>query len=152
MISKNKDIALDATEVKFPSTPISPHAHFGWNDKKDAYRHAYFNAINTKSVGRSAAKLFSDAHETETPQRWLKEKEMDLFNNAIGHSLGENNSNLSNFQLRDIVWNALLNGNLNYLLPINYNDPNFLDDPSTSEPRDGTHGISDITGQFSTDQ
>ena len=35
------------------------------------------------------------------------------------------NSNLSLTQLADLIYQKLLNGDLRYLKPINYNDPNF---------------------------
>ena len=33
----------------------------------DAFRHAYWNALNLKSVGADIAKAFANAHESETP-------------------------------------------------------------------------------------
>jgi hypothetical protein len=150
-MSENRVVAFDITEEFFPSNN-APHLYYGINDKKDAFRHAFFNAINTKFAGRFIAEQFSNAHETETPLRWIKEREMDLFNNNVGHNLGESNRDLRHAELKLLVWYAAVNGDLNYLLPMDYNDPNFMDNPTTLEPRDGNHGISDLTRQFSTDQ
>ena len=116
-IYKNRKVAEDATRQKFNRN--------GLNDKSDAFRHAYYNAINAKVVGVDIAKLFSDAHESETPIRFIKEKRMDLFNNNIGQQSLLLNSNLSLTQLADLIYQKLLNGDLRYLKPINYNDPNF---------------------------
>ena len=116
-IYKNRKVAEDATEQKFNRN--------GLNDKSDAFRHAYYNAINAKAVGVDIAKLFSDAHESETPIRFIKEEKMDLFNNNVGHQSLLLNSNLSLTQLADLIYQKLLNGDLRYLKPINYNDPNF---------------------------
>lgn len=116
-IYKNRKVAEDATRQKFNRN--------GLNDKSDAFRHAYYNAINAKVVGVDIAKLFSDAHESETPIRFIKEKRMDLFNNNVGHQSLLLNSNLSLTQLVDLIYQKLLNGDLRYLKPINYNDPNF---------------------------
>ena len=55
------------------------------NDKSDAFRHSYYNVINVKVVGIARAKEFSDANESEVPTSLIKEKEMDLFNNNVGH-------------------------------------------------------------------
>ena len=116
-IFKNRKVAEDTTRQKFNRN--------GLNDKSDAFRHAYYNVINAKLVGVDIAKLFSDAHESETPIRFIKEKRMDLFNNNIGQQSLLLNSNLSLTQLADLIYQKLLNGDLRYLKPINYNDPNF---------------------------
>jgi len=116
-IFKNRKVAEDTTRQKFNRN--------GLNDKSDAFRHAYYNAINAKLVGVDIAKLFSDAHESETPIRFIKEKRMDLFNNNIGQQSLLLNSNLSLTQLADLIYQKLLNGDLRYLKPINYKDPNF---------------------------
>jgi hypothetical protein len=36
------------------------------------------------------AKLFSDAHESNTPSHLSLEKQMDVFNNAVGQTVGHN--------------------------------------------------------------
>jgi len=43
-------------------------------------------------------------------------------------------------------------GNLVYLWPVDYNDPNFWDNPLTPEPNDGSHGISNSTQLTPSDQ
>ncbi|WP_338631736.1 DUF6973 domain-containing protein [Clostridium baratii] len=57
----------------------------------DAFRHAYWNVLNRRSVGASFAKLFSDAHESEEPNGI--DKTMDLRNNKIGINLGKYTDN-----------------------------------------------------------
>ena len=111
-IFKNREIAENATYQKFNRN--------GRNDKSDAFRHAYYNIINTKAVGIGIAKLFSDAHESETPSVLIKEKEMELFNNNVGQQSLLGNSNLSLTQLADLIYQKILNGNLRYLNPINF--------------------------------
>jgi hypothetical protein len=111
-IFKNREIAENATYQKFNRN--------GRNDKSDAFRHAYYNIINTKAVGIGIAKLFSDAHESETPSVLIKEKEMELFNNNVGQQSLLGNSNLSLTQLADLIYQKTLNGNLRYLNPINF--------------------------------
>ena len=112
----------------------------GLNDKKDAFRHAFFNAINTRDVGKdpltleSIAKLFSDAHETEVPSQLQKEKDMDLWNNAIGHLIGDVLFPIftTNSSLADDVYDKLINGELRYIHPLN-----FTSSPSYDANNDG---------------
>lgn len=126
-VYENRAIAENATRDKFGVN--------GRNDRSDAFRHAYYNLINTKRVGIDAAVSFSNAHESETPLALIKEKQMDLFNNNIGHNSIVGNSSKSVSELADIIYQKLLNGDLIYLSPINNNDPNF----------GTTHGISSNT-------
>ena len=109
-IFKNRKIAEDATKTKFGFN--------GRNDKSDAFRHAYYNVINTSVVGIDIAKLFSDAHESETPTSLAKEKQMDLFNNNIGHQSINSNGSLSANQFVNLIYQKLLNGDLRYLSPL----------------------------------
>lgn len=126
-IFKNRTVAEVATVSKFNRN--------GLNDKSDAFRHAYFNALNARKVGKFYAKLFSDAHESNTPVAWLKEKEMDLFNNNVGHSFATGFSNISHADLVNKVYVKVTDGSLRYLTPINLKDPNFIQ----------THGITTNT-------
>jgi len=126
-IFKNREIAENATRNKFGKN--------GLNDKSDAFRHAYYNAINTKKVGAYMAQLFSDAHESEVPSRFQLEKTMDLFNNSIGHDSEINYPISSITELVEKIYKELTDGNLRYLNPIDYNDPNF----------NYTHGITQNT-------
>ncbi|HEA20070.1 MAG TPA: hypothetical protein ENH87_04055 [Pricia antarctica] len=126
-IFKNRPIAEQATRMKFGRN--------GLNDKSDAFRHAYFNALNARSVGKYDAKLFSDAHESEVPNQLLKEKEMDLFNNNVGHSFATGFPNISNPNLANEVYKKITDGSLRYLSPINSSDSNFRT----------THGITTTT-------
>jgi len=66
--------------------PSSTH-----NGKGDAFRHAYFNALNVVSIGKYYAEKLSTAHENK-PYKYAyeyKEKNMDLFNNNTGRNYGE---------------------------------------------------------------
>jgi len=84
IIFNNKSIAEAQTVSKMGGN--------GLNDKSDAFRHAFFQAINTLSVGASLTQLFADAHESEVPAQLQKEKDMDLFNNSVGITTGQNMS------------------------------------------------------------
>ncbi|WP_426477529.1 DUF6973 domain-containing protein [Chryseobacterium sp. CBSDS_008] len=54
------------------------------NGKGDAFRHAFFSALNRTRFGIDQAKLLGDAHEN-TPQHPLN-KQMDLHNNEVGRA------------------------------------------------------------------
>jgi len=122
----------------------------GLNDKADAFRHAYWMALNAKEVGIFLAVLYGAAHEDEVPQQFAKEKEMDLHNNLRGSAL--NVSGLSDSQIADNVYTLIFGTNLfRYLSPIlfPYNDPCFwgcLINPL------GTHGILPTTLLIPTNQ
>jgi hypothetical protein len=84
--------------------------------------------------------------------RYTLEKQMDLFNNSIGHDASISYTNHTDTELIEDYYQEVLNGDLKYLNPINYNDPNFWDDPNTTfVPNDGTHGIMDNTSLIPTD-
>ncbi|QAA82526.1 hypothetical protein EI546_12710 [Aequorivita sp. H23M31] len=120
-MSKNKDTAENETILRFGKN--------GLNDKSDAFRHAYFNALNTRSakvavVGNGAAvvRMFGEAHESEVPAQLQLEKEMDLHNNEVGiqyctvcSPLGTTNQSIS-----DGIMQLVVNGTLKYLDPLNF--------------------------------
>lgn len=74
----NAKSALDLAQNLYPS---SIH-----NGNGDAFRHAYFSALNAKVLGINLAKQLGDAHET-FPNSNPLENEMDLRNNQIGRDL-----------------------------------------------------------------
>ncbi|MCC6180525.1 MAG: hypothetical protein IT237_01695 [Bacteroidia bacterium] len=139
----------------------------GLNDKSDAFRHAFFQSLNTVRIGASLTQQFSDAHETETPIQLIKEKQMDLFNNSIGIAHGQAVSSTMwtvNIIANDI-YTKVLNGELKYLSPIwsaKFNtsgqlinpagDPNFYGTNGTYNPATATHGITASTLLIPTNQ
>ena len=67
----------------------------------DAFRHAYWNALNVKSVGADIAKAFANADKT-----------MDLRNNTVGRNIGRSYSNSSNATIKNKVIEAVNQGRL----------------------------------------
>lgn len=61
------------------------------NDNGDAFRHTVWNYFMVIDVGYSFAKQWSDAHEYGSSGQPKIEQEMDLYNNSVGLSLGQNN-------------------------------------------------------------
>lgn len=74
----------------------------------DAFRHAYWNALNVKSVGSYWATQFANAHESETPDGL--DKTMDLRNNDKGRYIGNQNKNSSNSTIKSKVIQAVNDG------------------------------------------
>jgi hypothetical protein len=134
------------------------------NDKADAFRHAFFNAINTRDCITSIlpasviVKLFGDAHESEVPPNLQLEAQMDIHNNDVG--INQCISCIPVVNSNDSIKNSIIirlnNGELWYLKPIDYSgyntDPNFWDNPNTPILGDGHHGISPVTMLFPTNQ
>lgn len=85
-ISENADLAKVVSNDLVPSTTeTNPH----WQTKNDAYRHAYWNAINTRDFGYGFAKIWADAHESEDPPAIQLETQMDFWNNEVGRDLAD---------------------------------------------------------------
>jgi|GEM_PF-3556858 len=102
-VKNNSEIASIETQRRFPKG--------GHNDKADAFRHAYWNALNTRDVGKIIAKKFADAHE-EFDDNPNAEKEMDLNNNEKGREISEANPDLNDDEMADEVMEASNNNEL----------------------------------------
>lgn len=92
------------------------------NGKGDAFRHAYWNALDTAEFGGSLTKIFTEAHEWNSGNHPL-ETQMDLFNNLIGIEIGK----LFSFWTGDeAISNKVLEymstGKLKYLVPLGPGD------------------------------
>ncbi len=144
LISKNVNVATSETVTQFGRN--------GLNDKSDAFRHAYFQAINTGSVGATITKLFSDAHESEVPTILVLEKDMDLFNNQVGINYAVDNPSTTSLSLP--IMDALIRGELRYLFPTlpppfdQFGNPILGGDPLFNT----THGITSATSLIPTNQ
>jgi len=103
----------------------------GWNDCGDAFRHAHWNALNTKTCGAAIAREFGDAHECDNagnPPRVTPETTMDLNNNQAGRNIAVNNLSTAHGDFDDLVCTELQNGQLTVLT--NPRNPNSW--PTTS--------------------
>lgn len=74
----NAKMALDKARELYPTSTK--------NGRGDAFRHAYFSALNAKELGLDLAKRLGDAHENH-PFHTAFERDMDLHNNQIGRNL-----------------------------------------------------------------
>ena len=142
LISQNASIAEDETTSRYTKNIV--------NDKSDAFRHAYWLALNKKSVGIFFTILFANAHESSTPAKFQPEKEMDLYNNDKGISLDNVRPKpVTNAMLAIAAWNAVQNGRCVYLSPINNSDICFW---GCAGNELGTHGITSQTYLIPTNQ
>jgi len=132
--------AAAAIYVNYPIAAAETIARFpilgnGRNNQSDAFRHCFFNAMNSRDTMDAVARLFSDAHESEVPPNLDLEVQMDKFNNYKGHLIGMDAAiDVPDSFLADIAFNLMLNGTLVMLAPL---------DPYTIGPPN--HGITDET-------
>ena len=90
----------------------------GRDDVSDAFRHAYWNALNASDTFVFVAKQFADAHEsgvnTNDPNAVLA-RDMDFWNNDQGRTIGGDNSAASDEDLSILVFGAIDRGLMRYI-------------------------------------
>lgn len=92
--------------------------------KADAFRHAYWNALDTSEFGSGLTKVFTDAHEAFSSGL---PKQMDLYNNLKGREKAEimnfdfftNDSDISSSILIEVYIGHLVYINNGVLIPTN---------------------------------
>ena len=108
LVLSNAQAAIDMTSQHWIFNDYEYH-----NDNADAFRHTLWNAYNAHDCGVSYAKQFADAHEKDNPNDAL-ENQMDLFNNALGRTIGSRsysgNSSQVSYAIRQAVLKAVKNG------------------------------------------
>lgn len=105
-VNTAKDIATSQTVAKFGSN--------GLGDKSDAFRHGIWNAEMTVLIGKEKAELFATAHEDRDvtgneADGYSKatHRDMDLHNNEVGRDIGEKNSNASEDEMAEIIYQEI---------------------------------------------
>lgn len=83
------------------------------NGRGDAFRHGYWNALMVKAVDARLAKMFADAHEERAGQP-VREKKMDLHNNAVDRETGRIYRRSSDGRIADACVTALKSGRLRF--------------------------------------
>lgn len=97
-----RNIATEQTERKF--------GYSGLGDRSDAFRHGIWNAEMTILIGREKAELFATAHEdkdvtgNESDGYPTAHRDMVLHNNEVGRAIGEMNSESSEDEMADIIY------------------------------------------------
>ena len=77
----------------------------GWQDNSDAFRHCCWNALMKSAMNESDAEVWATAHEADSSGI---DKEMDLFNNAVGRSIDV--SGKSDSEIYEAVKEKVVNG------------------------------------------
>ncbi|GAB2512369.1 DUF6973 domain-containing protein [Lysobacter humi (ex Lee et al. 2017)] len=110
--------AQAAAGARYPDQPVPPHVpadranEWQSNDgPRDAFRHAYWNALMTQQYGRGWTAAFATAHEAR-PGNPANREAMDLYNNAVGRSIGAAHPNATPEQLADLVQRAVGDGRM----------------------------------------
>ena len=130
-------ISLEAERVKDSlkvATIIGTDNNGG---KLDAFKHSYWMARLTQSIGKKSAYSLGKAHEKGNYQTYKKRKledgmlpdkpatDMDLFNNHVGIRIGMQKNIRSKNMLIQTVLDSVNEGNMRVLLKNNLGD--FLD-------------------------
>jgi hypothetical protein len=115
-----KDDAWNAAIERFPA-PQDKRSNFPTEERfqswasndghRDAFRHAYWNALMTQRLGEDFSERFTTAHEGSPNNRSDREA-MDLYNNEVGRLIGAENPTASPREIADLVEQALNNGEL----------------------------------------
>ena len=108
-----RDQAFDISEKQF-STPTNvpaerPRAWINNDGHRDAFRHAYWNALLTKEFGAEWTTQFTTAHEA-LPGNTAVREAMDLYNNEVGRQIALNSPSTTKKELAALVSEAVTNG------------------------------------------
>ena len=84
------------------------------NDPGDAFRHAFWSALMTRTYGEDFAREFTSAHETSASvaSDAREQSFMDLHNNEVGIQIAVSNPDASKEELDTLVYEALTTGQL----------------------------------------
>jgi hypothetical protein len=159
----NRDVAFNMSDTRFGPRPTPNPQHLGLNDKKDAFRHAFFQGINVRDCSgqpvfftynspSQIVKLFADAHESDSPPQLDLEKQMDTHNNDKGILYAISlTSSPSDISVANDIMILLTSGDLIYLKPLNHNDPYWYVG-SDGTKKTATDGITSSTVKTPTNQ
>ncbi|WP_163862535.1 DUF6973 domain-containing protein [Myxococcus eversor] len=114
-----KDQALETSSRLYPTTGTPP-GHVpeervgewrGQDGHRDAFRHAYWNALMTREFGAEWTQQFATAHEG-MPGNPADREAMDLYNNQVGRQIALDNPNASPEELATLVQQAVTDGKM----------------------------------------
>jgi hypothetical protein len=108
------------------------------NGKQDAFRHAFFQAINVRDVPHrftgqglimsvEIVSMFALAHESEVPLGLRLELQMDMFNNNVGIVYGLSSYQSSNSTIVNAIMTKVNNGELKYISPLSFSTSGLHD-------------------------
>ncbi|MGV9263428.1 DUF6973 domain-containing protein [Kitasatospora sp. NPDC003701] len=102
--------AFDVSETKFSGVNGANDSH------RDAFRHAYWNALMTKRFGEGWARRYANAHE-QLPGNPGDRESMDLYNNEVGRRIAAANPHASDEELARLVEEAVRRGDMVVIKP-----------------------------------
>ncbi|MBZ4415963.1 hypothetical protein [Myxococcus sp. RHSTA-1-4] len=114
-----KDQAFEVSDRLYPN-PSSTPGHvpadrerewMGNDGHRDAFRHAYWNALMTREFGAEWTQQFATAHEG-LPGNPATREAMDLYNNEVGRQIAIANPNASPEELATLVQQAVTDGKM----------------------------------------
>jgi hypothetical protein len=114
-----KDQALETSSRLYP-TNGTPPSHVpsdrvgewrGQDGHRDAFRHAYWNALMTREFGAEWTQQFATAHEG-VPGNPADREAMDLYNNSVGRQIAIDNPNATPEELATLVQQAVTDGRM----------------------------------------
>ena len=103
----------NAAEASAYSAFYFPQTGTKDSNNANAFKHAYFNALNAFTFGDNLAKQLGDAHESPPNSTWPKN--MDLYNNAVGRKIGNETPLTETFTIQQQAINATRQGQLRRL-------------------------------------
>ncbi len=121
-----RDLAFDVSEERYPApsvpppnapidnpqTPQNEYAAWILNDgQRDAFRHAYWNALLTSEFGEEWTGQYAIAHEA-LPGNPATREAMDLYNNEVGRQIAAHNPGASDERLAELIQQAADDGDL----------------------------------------
>jgi len=112
-----KERAFSVSEKEYPSPSTIPgyvpkgrNREWTNNDgHRDAFRHAFWNALLTKHFGIKWANQFATAHEA-LPGNPAQREAMDLYNNEVGRQIAAANPKASETKLAELIKKAVTSG------------------------------------------
>lgn len=110
VLSGYRDEAEAVAKERFPQPDGNP-----WNDHADAFRHAYWNALQTRWMGSGWTEEYTTAHERlrdRSADTTAEEEAMDLYNNEVGRRIAEENPYATQEEVADLIEDAVNNGQL----------------------------------------
>ncbi len=110
--------SFSESRARFPDNPvpgsIPGEDRLAWQSNdghRDAFRHAYWNAILVKEYGADWTKAFTTAHEG-IPGNAANREAMDLYNNEVGRQIASGNPGATREELAALVEQAVRDGKL----------------------------------------
>lgn len=100
----NAEVATKKTVEEFSKN--------GWGDISDAFRHAYWSALNAKTAGVQFAEKYGLAHETDPLPGEKADLYMDIHNNYVGLKIIQEHPDITNQQLSALIKQKIDNGEL----------------------------------------